>query len=250
MAISKKKKPKGKKTPKRAEPTAKKKASQGRKRPASPKRKPPSKAQKARHTPPKERSTQRAAERTSVDVGELERALAEALIKLQNMAEDRDTQAAIAEAADAERSMIADELEEARERIRELEQRVGEAPEPTVVGPSPDDALDYDEEEEEEESEDLDDVESIYSRMDDPRVRRQELDRERMDRESEVGDEPFWQTCPKCGGTLEEIDAGEVKIDRCENCAGLYLDQGEVEILLSITRGSDGMQRIRTILQY
>jgi hypothetical protein len=247
MAVSKKK---TKKKASSGEASAAKRKKASKAPAAAKKKKTPAKSGKRIQQTAEPRAKKGKQESSLADAAQLERALAETLFMLQNMKEDRDTHAAIAEAADAERSMIADELEEARERIRQLEERIKEPHEPATVSASPEDAIDYDEEEPEEESEDFDEVESIYTRMDDPRVRRQELDRERMDRESESGDEPYWFVCPKCGGTLEEVDTGDVKVDRCENCTGLYVDQGEVEMLLSITRGPDGLQRIRSILQY
>src|SRR5438093_1154164 len=35
--------------------------------------------------------------------------------------------------------------------------------------------------------------------------------------------------CPKCGQQLSEIDYKGVKIDRCMNCQGVWLDAGELE---------------------
>jgi hypothetical protein len=35
--------------------------------------------------------------------------------------------------------------------------------------------------------------------------------------------------CPKCGMQLEEIVAGEVRIDKCFHCQGVWLDDGELE---------------------
>jgi Zn-finger nucleic acid-binding protein len=37
--------------------------------------------------------------------------------------------------------------------------------------------------------------------------------------------------CPKCDGTLIEIDYDVVKLDRCEKCNGVWLDAGELEQL-------------------
>ena len=37
--------------------------------------------------------------------------------------------------------------------------------------------------------------------------------------------------CPRCDGTLVEIDFEEVQIDRCTNCHGIWLDAGELERL-------------------
>jgi Zn-finger nucleic acid-binding protein len=40
-----------------------------------------------------------------------------------------------------------------------------------------------------------------------------------------------------------------VKIDRCETCGGIYLDHGEVDMLLSIAKGPHGLRRVRSALQ-
>jgi uncharacterized protein with PIN domain len=37
--------------------------------------------------------------------------------------------------------------------------------------------------------------------------------------------------CPKCGGHLAEEDFHHIKIDRCPDCGGLWLDKGEMEML-------------------
>ena len=35
--------------------------------------------------------------------------------------------------------------------------------------------------------------------------------------------------CPKCGSQLEEIAFGDVRVDKCFHCEGLWLDNGELE---------------------
>ena len=37
--------------------------------------------------------------------------------------------------------------------------------------------------------------------------------------------------CPKCGGQLEEVDFHHLKIDRCTDCGGIWLEKGEMEML-------------------
>ena len=37
--------------------------------------------------------------------------------------------------------------------------------------------------------------------------------------------------CPKCQHGMEEVTHGEIVIDRCTNCQGLWFDAGEVELL-------------------
>ena len=41
--------------------------------------------------------------------------------------------------------------------------------------------------------------------------------------------ELHYMHCPKCGQQLAEIDYKGVKLDRCMNCQGVWLDAGELE---------------------
>ena len=46
--------------------------------------------------------------------------------------------------------------------------------------------------------------------------------------------------CPKCGVQLEEISFGDVRVDKCFNCEGLWLDNGELERLQTKEAGFMG----------
>ena len=46
--------------------------------------------------------------------------------------------------------------------------------------------------------------------------------------------------CPKCGMHLEEISFGDVRIDKCFSCEGLWLDKGELEVLREKENGFMG----------
>ncbi len=37
--------------------------------------------------------------------------------------------------------------------------------------------------------------------------------------------------CPKCGMKLEEMKLGSIRLDKCFECEGLWLDKGELEQL-------------------
>lgn len=37
--------------------------------------------------------------------------------------------------------------------------------------------------------------------------------------------------CPKCGMQLEEIAFGDVRVDLCCSCDGLWLDKGELDLI-------------------
>ncbi len=40
-----------------------------------------------------------------------------------------------------------------------------------------------------------------------------------------------WMHCPKCGQALKEVVFRGIKIDKCTGCDGVWLDDGELEIL-------------------
>lgn len=47
--------------------------------------------------------------------------------------------------------------------------------------------------------------------------------------------------CPKCSGTLEAYTFEGIALDRCAECGGIWLDRGELEMILrNIRRGPLG----------
>jgi len=148
----------------------------------------------------------------------------------------------------------ADRLREhLREQMRDLEstQRRQVKAEPSPASPGGfDPAADLDEEIPAVPDDDLDETAGFFDRMDEIRARRNELDRERNDRELEQSDQPFWMICPKCGDLMEESEGENVKLERCENCGGLYLDRGEVDLILSLCVGPDAYRRLHNIMKF
>ncbi len=65
---------------------------------------------------------------------------------------------------------------------------------------------------------------------------RAKADQERKQREREQGKQAHWMKCPKCGHDMRETQIGDVKVERCAKCGGLYLDAGELEILLAASK--------------
>ena len=57
--------------------------------------------------------------------------------------------------------------------------------------------------------------------------RRAQLDAERAKQERAS----HYMRCPKCGGNLAERDLGGVKVDRCTDCNGVWLDAGELDLI-------------------
>jgi uncharacterized protein len=64
--------------------------------------------------------------------------------------------------------------------------------------------------------------------------RRARLDEERRKAERLS----HYNKCPKCGCDLEEREHNGVKIDQCSECAGIWLDAGELELIEEIDRKS------------
>lgn len=66
--------------------------------------------------------------------------------------------------------------------------------------------------------------------------------REKQDKErSEQERQAHWMKCPKCGSDLKEETHGHAKIDVCPNCAGMWLDAGEMEIMKRTPKGGAGI---------
>jgi len=70
---------------------------------------------------------------------------------------------------------------------------------------------------------------------------RAELDKKRKTDSKEKRKNTHWMKCPKCGTDLEELDYQKVMIDRCNECKGIWLDAGELELLVEgeakVTKG-------------
>jgi len=61
---------------------------------------------------------------------------------------------------------------------------------------------------------------------------REKLSEERKVAKKEHLKDTHWMKCPKCGHALEEKTYEDVMIDECDNCKGIWLDHGELELLL------------------
>lgn len=65
---------------------------------------------------------------------------------------------------------------------------------------------------------------------------RKEMEAEQREKEKAL----HYMKCPKCGMDLKEIEFGDVKLDKCFNCEGLWLDKGELERLQAKESGFMG----------
>ena len=78
-----------------------------------------------------------------------------------------------------------------------------------------------------------DEEDEYFFRMDQDKIEklRKELDKKRGEQNRQKRKESLWMKCPKCGSDLEEINYQGVMIDKCPGCKGIWLDQGELELL-------------------
>jgi RNA polymerase-binding transcription factor DksA len=63
--------------------------------------------------------------------------------------------------------------------------------------------------------------------------------RARLDAERAAAErKSHYGKCPRCGGTLAEAEYHHVRIDRCPDCRGVWLDKGELELLAHIDQSN------------
>ncbi len=76
--------------------------------------------------------------------------------------------------------------------------------------------------------------EEFFLRLNQDQIKqlRKKLDSQRKEEAQKKMNEDFWMRCPKCGGKLEEKELEDVKVDVCSKCEGIYLDKGELELLI------------------
>jgi hypothetical protein len=60
--------------------------------------------------------------------------------------------------------------------------------------------------------------------------------------------ELHWLHCPKCGQQLGQERYGQVEVDVCAGCKGLWLDANELEAIMESAKGSNPFQSFLKIL--
>lgn len=75
--------------------------------------------------------------------------------------------------------------------------------------------------------------EEYFARQEAERRRKvaEERQKKMLEEEREQQRALHFMKCPKCGMQLEEISFGDVRIDKCFHCEGMWLDKGELERL-------------------
>jgi len=53
--------------------------------------------------------------------------------------------------------------------------------------------------------------------------------------------------CPKCGMELIEIDYKRIKVDKCSECEGIWLDAGETEAVSKLEKG--GLDKLFSVFK-
>ena len=76
------------------------------------------------------------------------------------------------------------------------------------------------------------------------KARRAKLDADRLKQERSI----HFMKCPKCGADLAEREMHNIKVDQCTECDGIWLDKGEMELLVHSEEGSGVGRVIRDLL--
>lgn len=56
-----------------------------------------------------------------------------------------------------------------------------------------------------------------------------------------------YMNCPKCGMELIEIDYKTIKVDKCSECDGIWLDSGELEAVSQLEKG--GLDKLFSVFK-
>lgn len=59
--------------------------------------------------------------------------------------------------------------------------------------------------------------------------------------------ELHYMRCPKCGMELIEIDYKAIKVDKCSECEGIWLDAGELEIVSKLEKS--GLDKLFSVFK-
>jgi hypothetical protein len=60
---------------------------------------------------------------------------------------------------------------------------------------------------------------------------KEQLKAKQLEEQREQTKAVCYMKCPKCGADLNEVTFRGIKIDRCLNCDGVWLDEGELQKL-------------------
>jgi hypothetical protein len=70
--------------------------------------------------------------------------------------------------------------------------------------------------------------------------RKKKIEEEKLKRiaeeEKNILKELHYMRCPKCGMELKEIDYQGINVDKCFSCDGVWLDSGEIDVLVKLEK--------------
>ena len=91
--------------------------------------------------------------------------------------------------------------------------------------------------------------EEYFARME--YERRKKAEEEKQDKLAEEEKkrlkELHFMRCPKCGMQLIEIDYKGIKVDKCSECEGIWLDAGEMEAASRLEKA--GLDKLFSVFQ-
>ena len=64
------------------------------------------------------------------------------------------------------------------------------------------------------------------------RKRREDAERQSRTAEEEARRTLHWRKCPKCGSDMNVETIGDIEVEKCPSCEGVFFDRGELEQLL------------------
>lgn len=68
--------------------------------------------------------------------------------------------------------------------------------------------------------------------------REEERQKKMLEEEKKRLKELHFMRCPKCGMELIEIPYKKLKIDKCSSCSGIWLDAGELELIMDFEKSA------------
>lgn len=82
--------------------------------------------------------------------------------------------------------------------------------------------------------------EEYFARLEFEKKKKIEEEKHRMMAEEERKrlKELHFMHCPKCGMELIEIDYKSIKVDKCSECEGVWLDAGELEAVSKLEKSA------------
>jgi hypothetical protein len=91
--------------------------------------------------------------------------------------------------------------------------------------------------------------EEHFARIEFERMKKLEEEKHRKLKEEDKKrlKELHYMRCPKCGMELIEIDYKGIKVDKCSECEGIWLDAGEFEAVSRFER--TGLDKLFTVFK-